>query len=58
VVRVDNRRYGLLRMHGRSREAATDALATLREETSKGVGDWRLALAEEVLQGAGLASTE
>ena len=42
--------YTLLRMHGQlSGEEAYEALGKMRQETRKGVGDWRIKLAEEHL---------
>ena len=38
--------YSLLRMSGLSREESVSALKFIREDTWKGVGDWRLDLAE------------
>ena len=41
--------YTILRMSGYSPAEAYELLGTMREETKKGVGDWRIELAEKYL---------
>ncbi len=41
--------YTLLRMDGKGQKEAYDSLKLAREDTHRGVGDWRIKLAEDYL---------
>ena len=49
VHRTGTTTYTLLRWSGMQPNEAMDALLHIRKETHKGVGDWRIELAENIL---------
>ncbi len=49
IHRTGTMAYTILRMSGYSPTEAFDLLGTMREDTKKGVGDWRIELAEKHL---------
>ncbi len=49
IHRTGTMAYTILRMSGYSPAEAYELLGTMREETKKGVGDWRIELAEKYL---------
>ena len=49
VHRTGTLAYTILRMSGYDASEAFELLGTMREETKKGVGDWRIELAEKHL---------
>jgi protein tyrosine/serine phosphatase len=49
IHRTGTMAYTLLRMSGYSEEESFSLLGTMREETKKGVGDWRIEIAERKL---------
>ena len=49
IHRTGTMGYTILRMSGYSAEESINLLGTMREETKKGVGDWRIEIAERQL---------
>ena len=49
VHRTGTTTYTLLRWSGMHPQEAIDSLLHIRPETHKGVGDWRIELAEKIL---------
>ena len=49
IHRTGTMAYTMLRMSGYSADEAVEGLKKMREDTHKGVGDWRIELAEKHL---------